>query len=150
MKLWLIAAYLLFALQQYKQKSQNLAVMLFMWLSRQTSFKNLVKPWREITDLKKIKKSDLSKKIIIFSNTGYFPTKCLQCKILHTDYFVHFYTRSKHTMPYIILGEWWCSFWMQVFSLIAAHHLEVVGHYCCNRISGDISHAECQKGERTP
>jgi len=36
-----------------------MAAMLFMYLSRQTSFKNLVKPWRENMKLKKNQKCDL-------------------------------------------------------------------------------------------
>jgi len=54
-----------------------MAAMLFMRLSGQTSFKNVVKPWRENANLKKINKSDLNqkpnfldlKKIMIFSNS---------------------------------------------------------------------------------
>jgi len=42
MKFWLIVAYLLFAQQEYNWKWRIMAAVLFMWLSRQTSFKNLV------------------------------------------------------------------------------------------------------------
>ena len=38
---------------------------------------------------------------------------------------------------------------MQLFSLIAAHHLEVIGHHSCNWFTFDIRDAECQKGKRT-
>jgi len=37
---------------------------------------------------------------------------------------------------------------MQWFSLIAAYHLEVVGHYACSRLCFDVLDAECQKGKR--
>jgi len=68
MKLWLILllTYFLLSKSITRNSRSMAAVLLFMWLSRQTSFKNLVKPWRKNTNFKKIKKSDLNQKNPIF------------------------------------------------------------------------------------
>jgi len=65
MKLWLIVAFLLFAQQEYNWK-QNYGGCVVYVIEQTDQFQKFDKIWHENTNLKKIKKADLNKKICFF------------------------------------------------------------------------------------